>query len=58
LQFQIKGQDYFLALVEDERRWYLFSPRPQGVRRIPVYVDAAKWERVASSEKVTVTIKN
>jgi hypothetical protein len=39
LQFEVKGQEYFLAFVEDERRWYLFSPTPQGVQRIPVYVD-------------------
>jgi hypothetical protein len=58
VQFQVKGQEYFLAFVEDERRWYLFSPTPQGMQRIPVYVDAVKWERMGSSEKVTDTIKN
>jgi hypothetical protein len=42
LQFQVNGQEYFLAFVEDERRWYLFAPGVQGVQRIPVYVDAAK----------------
>jgi hypothetical protein len=47
LQFQIKGQDYFLAFVEDERQWYLFSQTANGVQRIPVYVDVAKWERLA-----------
>jgi hypothetical protein len=45
LQFQIKGQDYFLAFVEQEKRWYVFSPTPQGVHRIPVYVDAVKYEK-------------
>ena len=40
VQFQIKGQDYFLAFVEQERRWYVFSPTAQGINRIPVYVDA------------------
>ena len=45
LQFQIKGQDYFLAFVEQEKRWYLFSPTAQGINRIPVYVDAVKYER-------------
>ena len=43
LQFQIKGKDYFLAFVEQEKRWYVFAPTPQGVNRIPVYVDAVKW---------------
>ena len=45
LQFQIKGQDYFLAFVEQEKRWYVFSPTAQGINRIPVYVDAEKYER-------------
>ena len=43
LQFQIKDQEYFLAFVEQEKRWYVFAPTPQGVHRIPVYVDAVKW---------------
>jgi hypothetical protein len=45
LQFKIKDQDYFLAFVEDERRWYVFAPTTQGVHRILVYVDAAKYEK-------------
>jgi hypothetical protein len=48
VQFQIKGQDYFLAFVEQERRWYVFSPTPQGINRIPVYVDAVKYERAGN----------
>jgi hypothetical protein len=43
LQFQIKGQEYFLAFVEQEKRWYVFAPTAQGVHRIPVYVEAVKW---------------
>jgi hypothetical protein len=43
VQFQIKGQDYFLAFVEQEKRWYVIAPTPEGVHRIPVYVDAVKW---------------
>jgi hypothetical protein len=45
LQFQIKGQDYFLAFVEQEKRWFVFAPTTDGVHRIPVYVDAAKYEQ-------------
>jgi hypothetical protein len=45
LQFKIKDQDYFLAFVEQEKRWYVFSPTPEGVHRIPVYVDAVKYEK-------------
>jgi hypothetical protein len=45
LQFKIKDQDYFLAFVEQEKRWYVFAPTAQGVHRIPVYVDAEKYEK-------------
>jgi hypothetical protein len=45
LQFKIKDQDYFLAFVEQEKRWYVFAPTTEGVHRIPVYVDAAKHEK-------------
>ena len=45
LQFQIKGKEYFLAFVEDEKRWYVFSPTAQGINRFPVYVDAVKYEK-------------
>jgi hypothetical protein len=51
LQFQVKDKDYFLAFVEDERRWYVFAPTAQGVHRIPVYVDAVKYERVSHQQK-------
>ena len=45
MQFQVKGQDYFLAFAEEERRWFLFAQVGQGIQRIPVYVDAPKQER-------------
>jgi hypothetical protein len=45
LQFRVKEQDYFLAFVDQEKRFYLFAPTPQGVHRIPVYVDAVKYEK-------------
>ena len=45
MQFRVKDQDYFLAFVESEKRFYLFAPTAQGVHRIPVYVDAAKYEK-------------
>ena len=50
LQFQIKDQEYFLAFVEQEKRWYVFAPTPQGVHRLPVYVDAVKWGTPLSVE--------
>ena len=45
LQFTVKGQEYFLAFVEQEKRFYLFAPTAQGVHRIPVYVDALTYEK-------------
>ena len=48
MQFEINGQVYFLNFVADEGRWYLFAPTATGVRRIPVYVDAVKYERIVS----------
>ena len=53
LQFRIKDQEYFLAFVEQEKRWYVFAPTPQGVNRIPVYVDAVKYERPGILETET-----
>ena len=51
LQFEVKGQSYFLSFVEDERRWYVFSPTPEGLRRMPVYVDAPALGSLSISEK-------
>jgi hypothetical protein len=53
LQFKVKGQDYFLAFVEQERRWYVFAPTAQGLHRIPVYVDAEKYGSLAVLESET-----
>ena len=50
MNFQVKGQEYFLAFVEDERKWFVFAPGTEGVQRIPVYMDAAKTERSAVFE--------
>ena len=53
LQFKIKDQDYFLAFVEQEKRWYVFAPTSEGVNRIPVYVDAAKYQKPGILEAET-----
>jgi hypothetical protein len=53
LQFQVNGQDYFLTFVEDERRWYVFAPSGQGMLRIPVYVDAPKYEGIKSERAIS-----
>jgi hypothetical protein len=43
LEFEVKGQIYSLAFVQEERRWYVFAPTASGVHRIPVYMDAAEY---------------
>jgi hypothetical protein len=43
LQFRVKEQEFFLAFLEQEKRWYVFAPTAQGIQRIPVYVDVEKW---------------
>jgi hypothetical protein len=48
MRFQIKDQEYFLAFVEDERQWFLFTQTASGLQRIAVYVDAVKGERSLS----------
>jgi hypothetical protein len=53
LNFQVNGQEYFLAFVEDERRWYVFAPGSQGVQRIPVYVDAPATSERTRAERAT-----
>ena len=46
MQFEVNGQEYFLNLVENESRWYVFMPSLTGLHRIPVYVDVPKYERI------------
>ncbi|MGA9039968.1 MAG: hypothetical protein WB421_05480 [Terriglobales bacterium] len=46
MQFEVNGQEYFLNLVEDESRWYVFMPSLTGLQKIPVYVDGPKYERI------------
>ena len=53
LNFQVKGQEYFLGFVESEGRWYLFAPSEQGVDRFPVYVDAPKYDRFAIMKEIS-----
>jgi hypothetical protein len=58
LRFEVKGQEYFLAFVEQENRWYVFAPSPAGMQRMPVYVDAARWERIGTAEAGRHNISN
>ncbi|HXW90898.1 MAG TPA: hypothetical protein VEK33_10165 [Terriglobales bacterium] len=43
LRFEVKGREYWLALA-GENRFYVFAPTAQGIDRIPVYVDSARYE--------------
>ena len=57
VQFQIKEQEYFLTFAEDDERLYLLQPTATGLQRIPVYVDAAEWERVGRQERRTPRVQ-
>ena len=43
LRFEVKGREYWLALAE-ENQFYVFHETGKGIDRIPVYVDAARYE--------------
>ena len=58
LQFEVNGQSYFLNFAEDEGRWYVFAQTLTGVNRIPVYVDAPKYERIGVLEAGRHKIQN
>jgi hypothetical protein len=51
VQFKVNDREYFLAFVEDEKKWFVFSPSQDGMQRLPVYVDSVKWERSGGLEK-------
>ncbi len=46
MQFEVNGHPYYLHFVDDEERWYVFEPSITGLQRIPIYVDATKWDRI------------
>jgi hypothetical protein len=58
VQFEANGQTYFLNFAEDEGRWYVFAQTLTGVNRIPVYVDAPKYERIGVLEAGRHKIRN
>ena len=58
MQFQVNGKEYFLAFVEDERRWYLFEPTASAIERIPVYVDAPVSEKLRVSANGQGKVRN
>jgi hypothetical protein len=58
LQFEANGQVYFLNYAEVEGRWYVFAQSLTGFNRIPVYVDAPKYERIGVLEAGRHKIQN
>lgn len=58
MQFEVNEQTYFLAFVEEERRWYVFAPTVAGVRRIPVHMDAPEASKIVLAEEGKPTIMN
>jgi hypothetical protein len=58
MQFEVNGQEYFLNLVEDESRWYVFIPSLTGLQKMPVYVDVPKFERIGIMQKSRHKIQN
>lgn len=51
MQFQVKGQDYFLEYIDEEHSWFVFTQAGGGLERIPVYVDGNSAKR--NTKKIT-----
>ena len=58
MEFEVNGEKYFLAFVEDERRWYVFAPTASGLNRIPVYIDAPAMGKILLADEGKQTIRN
>lgn len=58
MEFEVNGQKYLLAFVEDERRWYVFAPTASGLNRIPVYIDAPAMGKILLADEGKQTIRN
>ena len=58
MEFEVNGQKYFLAFVEDERRWYVFAPTAGALNRIPVYIDAPASGKIVLADESKQMIRN
>ena len=58
MEFEVNGQKYFLAFVEEERRWCVFVPTAGGLNRIPVYIDAPAMAKILLADESKQTITN
>ena len=54
MDFQVNNETYFIDLADEEGKWLVFAQTPTGVRRIPVYEDAAARE----DEDVKVVVED
>jgi hypothetical protein len=57
MQFQVKGQEYFLEFIDEERSWFVFTQIGDGLQRIPIYVDGKK-VRGASTRKFSTKLSS
>ena len=57
MQFQVKGQEYFLEYIDEEHSWFVFTQVADGLQRIPVYVDGKK-VRGASARKPSTKVSS
>jgi len=39
MQFELKGQPYFVNFVPSEGKWFMYVPSAHGMQRIPVADD-------------------
>lgn len=44
MQFEVKGQNYFLQFLAEEGRWFLFKPGRRGVERFAIADDTPSSE--------------
>ena len=60
MDFQVNEQTYFVNLGEEPGEWEVFVSTPTGARSIPVYDDAAEFEKltVVIEDKKTRRIVN
>ena len=40
MRFEVNGQPYFLNYLDEEGRWILLRPGPNGVEQVPIEEDS------------------
>ena len=57
MNFEFKGQTFFLNFVPGEGRWFLYAPTPEGMQRMAVADDGAHRDKFVMppvTEDVTI----